>query len=113
MQNLPTKAALSPDRQRLVEAMQHLNFGRIEDLEIRGGEPRFSPAPRITQDIKIGSADNGPRPELGREDFALKASVIELFEHFDRLCDGTLAVVEVRYGLPFRVIVERSCGELE
>lgn len=113
MNDLPTKGALSRNRQRLVEAMQQLNFGRIEGLEIRGGEPRFSPAPRVIQEIKIGSGDNGARPELGREDFALKASVIELFEHFDGLCDGTIAVVEVRYGLPFRVIVERSCGELE
>lgn len=113
MHDLPTKSALSPNRQRLVDAMQQLNFGRIEGLVIRDGEPTFSPAPRLIQDIKIGSADNGPRPELGREDFALKASVIELFEHFDRLCDGTIVVVEVRYGLPFRVIVERSCGEFE
>ena len=79
-------------------------------LAIQAGDPTFSPAPRIVQDIKIGT-DAGPRPELGREDFALKASVIELFEHFDRLWDGTIDSVEVRHGLPFRVTVERSCGE--
>jgi hypothetical protein len=110
MHNLPAKAALSPNRRRLVEVMQQLNFGRIEGLAIRAGEPTFSPAPRIVQDIKIGT-DAGPRPELGREDFALKAPVIELFEQFDRLWDGTIESVEVRHGLPFRVIVERSCGE--
>ena len=110
MHNLPTKSDLSPNRRRLVEAMQQLNFGRIEGLAIRAGEPTFSPAPRIVQDMKIGT-DTGPRPELGREEFLLRASVIELFQHFDRLRDGTIASVEVRYGLPFRVTVERSCGE--
>lgn len=105
MENLPTKAGLSSNRRRLVETMQHLNFGRIESLVIRKGEPTFVPAPHLIQDIKIGS-DAGPRPERSREDFALRASVIELFEHFNRLPDGALVAVEVRHGLPFRVIVE-------
>ena len=109
---LPNKAGLSPSRRYLVEAMQALNFGRIEQLHIRAGEPVFSPAPRLIQDIKLGSTDNGPRPELASEDFPLKASVIELFEYFERIGDGTVTAVEVRYGLPFRVVVERSCGEL-
>jgi len=90
--------------------MQQLNFGRIEGLAIRGGEPTFSPTPRIVQDIKIGT-DTGPRPELDRENFLLKASVIELFQHFDRVWDGTIDSVEVRHGLPFRVTLERSSGE--
>jgi len=109
---LPNKSALSHNRRCLVEAMQALNFGRIEQLQIREGEPVFAAASRLIQDIKIGSAESGPRPELAHEDFPLKASVIELFEHFDRIWDGTVAVVEVRYGLPFRVVMERSCDEL-
>lgn len=112
MNSIPTKLSLSPNRRRLVEAMQALNFGRVEQLQVRGGEPVFSPSPRLIQDIKFGSADGGPRPELVREDFPLKASVLELFEHLDRISDGMVAAVEVRYGLPFRVIVERSYGEL-
>jgi hypothetical protein len=111
MGHLPTKATLSPNRRRLVETMQALNFGSIEQVQIRGGEPVFSPAPRLIQEIKIGSADGGPRPELVREDFPLKTSVLELFDHLDRLNDGIVNAVEVRYGLPFRVILERSCWE--
>jgi hypothetical protein len=110
---LPTKSSLTANRKRLVETMQELNFGRIEQLQIRAGEPVFSPAPRLVQDIKIGNANGGPRPELIREDFQLKTSVLELFEHLDRISTGTVEIVEVRCGLPFRVVVERSCGELE
>ena len=36
MNNPPTKAALSPNRRRLVETMQQLNFGRIEGLAVTG-----------------------------------------------------------------------------
>src|SRR5690242_16219301 len=75
-----TKAALSPSRKRLVQMMQHLNYGRIEDLSIRGGEPIFDPPPRVIRHIKLG-ADNAPRPELAHADFALKSQIVELFDH--------------------------------
>jgi hypothetical protein len=107
MRDTWTKASLSAPRRRLLEAMQRLNFGRIEGLEIRSGEPVFQPAPRIIQDIKIGG-ENGPRPELTIEDFALKSSVIELFDHLSRIGDGTLESVEVKYGMPFKLVVEQA-----
>ena len=67
----------------------------------------FQPAPRIIQDIKIGG-ENGPRPELTIEDFALKSSVIELFDHLARIGDGTLESIEVKYGMPFKLVVEQA-----
>jgi hypothetical protein len=102
-----TKASLSPSRRRLIEAMQRLNFGRIEGLAIRDGEPVFVPAPRMIQDIKIGG-ENGPRPELTIEDFALKSSVIELFDHLSRIGNGTLESIEIKYGVPFKLVVEQA-----
>jgi len=47
MPNVVIKAALSPARRRLVELMQEINYGRIERLEVRDGEPVFDP-PRTT-----------------------------------------------------------------
>lgn len=101
-----TKRSLSASRRQLLELMQRYNFCRIENLEVRGGEPVFNPALRVTQDIKIG-AENGPRPELEKHDFLLRAPVIELFQHFDRFGDGRIALIEVRYGLPCRLVVEQ------
>lgn len=107
MNDVIKKASLSPGRQRLIEMMQQLNFGRIEDLEVRAGEPLFSPAPRVVQDIKIG-AENGPRPESAFPDFFLKNQVIELFQHFDRMGDATVACIDVKHGLPFKLVVEQA-----
>lgn len=107
MNDLIKKASLSPGRRRLVEMMQQLNFGRIEDLEIRAGEPLFNPATRVVQDIKIG-AENGPRPESLIPDFLLKNQVIELFEHFDRLGEATVTCIDVKHGLPFKLVVEQA-----
>ena len=40
-----TKQSLSPARRRLVELMQEVNFGRIEGLHVRDGEPILEQAP--------------------------------------------------------------------
>ena len=101
-----TKSALSAQQRRLLETMQRLNFGRIENLPVRAGEPAFDPAPRIIQEIKIGG-ENGPRAELARDDFALKNQFSELFDHLGRLGDGSVAMIEVKHGLPFRLVVEQ------
>jgi hypothetical protein len=99
-----TKASLSPARRRLLELLQQVNFGRVEGLTLEGGEPLFDPPPRVVREIKIGG-ENGPRAELDGADFQLKAQVIELFQHLDQVGSGTIDVVEVKYGLPFRLIV--------
>ena len=107
MTRAATKASLSPSRRLLLKLMQGLNFGRIEGLVVRNGEPVFDPAPRIVREVKFG-AENGPRPELGAGDFALKAQVVELFDHFDRLGNGTLERLEVKHGIPFHMTVEET-----
>ncbi len=98
MSEFSTKQSLSASRRRLLELMQRYSFCRIENLQVRGGEPVFDPPPRVAQDIKIGG-ENGPRPEIEKDDFLLRASVIELFEHLQRIGDGRIALIEVRYGL--------------
>jgi len=111
MITVPTKASLSPRRRPLLEMMQRINFGKIEQLRIAAGEPEFTPAPRVVCDIKLG-AENGVRPELSLEDFALRASVVELLAQLDMVGTGTISTIEVRYGLPVRLLLERSPEEL-
>ena len=105
MTHVLTKAALSPARKHLIQMMQQLNFGRIEGLYVRGGEPVFDPPPHLVQLIKLG-ADNGPRPELEHSDFALKSQIVELFDHFKKLDNGNIATLEIQHGLPFRLTLE-------
>lgn len=107
MVSVPSKAALSPARRRLLELMQLVNFGRIETLIVRGGEPSLVPPPRVVREVKFGG-DNGPRPELATDDFRLKAQVVDLFRELDRLGDGTVEALEVKHGLPFRLLVAEA-----
>jgi hypothetical protein len=105
MNELTTKSSLSNSHRRLVELMQRLNFGRIEELIVRGGEPVFDPAPKVIQKVKIGG-ENGPRPELSSEDFLLKKQTIELLETISDLGEGTVLTIDVKHGLPFAVEIE-------
>jgi hypothetical protein len=105
MNQLITKSSLTPATARLIELMQALNFGRVEALTIRGGQPVFDPPPRVVQKIKMG-ADNGPRPEIGYNDFLLKGGIVELLEIIARLKDGEIRTIEVRFGLPVSAEVE-------
>lgn len=99
-----SKQDLSACRASLLELMQSVNFGRIENLPIRNRQPVLGLRLRVVREIKFGG-ENGPRPELGTADFLLKQQVIELFAFFDQMQNGIIDVLEIRHGLPFRVII--------
>lgn len=107
--NVATMNGLSPARRELLRRCQRLNFGRIEGLIVRGGEPCFDPPPRIVREIKIGGR-NDARPEIDCGDFSLKADVVEFFEHLDRIANGVVEMIEVRAGLPCRFTIEEAAA---
>jgi hypothetical protein len=82
--------------------MHAVNFGRIERLQVCGGQPVLSPPPRVVYEVKFGG-ENGPRPERAARNFRLKDQVLELFAELDRLGDGVVETLEIRHGLPFRL----------
>jgi len=104
-------ADLGPDRRRLVHLMQQINFGRIEGLRIRDGDPVLDPLPRIVREVKF-PGDNGPRPEAESGDFTLKRQVQDLLAELDRIGDGVVDVLVVKHGLPFSMqVAERSSAD--
>ena len=107
MPNVVTKGYLTPARGRLVELMQRINFGRIEDLTVRDGEPGFDPPPQVVREIKFGG-ENGPRQEVSVEDFALKSQATQLFAQLDCLGSGTVLSLDIKHGLPFRMSVKET-----
>lgn len=104
-----SKNDLSARRAGLLELMQTINFGRIEGLAVLDGDPVLDPLPRVIREVKFGG-ENGPRPELDAGNFLLKTQVVELFQHFDQLGDGTIEVLEIKHGLPFRMLVTEAAA---
>jgi hypothetical protein len=100
-----TKSSLTPAQQLFVTEMQRINYGRIEGLVVRRGEPVLDPPPRVVREIKFGG-DNGPRPEVAKTDFTLKAQVRDLFAHLEAMGDSVIRSIEIQRGLPFRMTVE-------
>ncbi len=100
-----SKSNLTNQKQRLIELMQDINFGRITNISVRDGEPELTHESVIECEIKF-SGQNGPRPEINRDDFALKQEVVELFYQCNRMGTGTIRELSIKAGLPFLMRIE-------
>ena len=101
-----SKSSLSKAQCDLVELCQQHPFSRIEGLLVRGGEPIFTPPPKVIQRLKMGG-DNGPRPESSLPDFWLRKQMVELLETIVGLGEGEIRSIEIAHGLPLVVEIER------
>jgi hypothetical protein len=101
--------SLTPAQRRTQKVIEALGFGVIQRLVISEGQPCYDPTPHIVQSIKLGSRSE-PARQPG-DDGLLKNAFADLFERLATLCDCAVDI-EVRHGLPFRLIVERDCTEL-
>jgi hypothetical protein len=102
-------SSLSPARCQLVSLMQRINFGRIDGLLIRSGEPVLDGAerPTVVLEVKLGTdAERGSRPDSSVGDFALKRPVVDLMAQFDRHPNFRIESLAVKHGLPFCAHVE-------
>jgi hypothetical protein len=105
-----TKSSLTPDQRRTVEIIEALGFGVMERLLIRGGLPCYDHEPRIVQAIKLDSVPQ-QQPGHSHADSTLKQEFDILFNQLSRLWEGTVDV-EVRHGLPVKLVLERRYEEL-
>jgi hypothetical protein len=101
-----TKTALSPARRRLLDLMQEVNFGSIERLRVRGGDPVFDPPPKVMRDVKLGT-EPAPSP-TGPGEGELKTQVRDLFKHMDAMGNGTVRRIEIQHGIPFRLRMKKK-----
>jgi hypothetical protein len=101
---LVQKTSLSLQRQLFLETLQQINFGRIERIRFRDGQPELSDESRIVREHKF-MGENGPHRESKNNDFPIKRPLSELFRYFDQQVNGEIESLEIKHGLPFRMIV--------
>lgn len=104
-----SKSNLTPAKQSLIGLMQRLNFGCIEGLIVRDGEPVLESKPRVVREVKF-CGENGPRPEAAKQDFTLKKEVRDLFAQMETLGNGIVLSLEVKHGLPFKMNFEEDAA---
>jgi hypothetical protein len=101
------RARMTPPRQRLVDLVGEIQFGRIENLQIRGGDPAFDPPPTVIRVLKLSAA--GSNSGTPASDQTRRRAFAELFAHFARMRDGTIEKIQIANGLPmFAEIEERA-----
>ena len=101
---------LSAPRQALVRLCQSLDYGQILKLHIFNSEPQFHPPPTIVHDIKLDEP-LGDRTELELPDFVVRQEVCRLLEQIDAIGNGCIDKIEVRGGLPKRLILQTTLSE--
>lgn len=105
-----TQSSLHPAQRRAIEVIKALGFGSIEHLEVRSGMPCFAPESRLVQSIKLTSVREGSSAH-DTDDLTLKKEFAALFDQLNRLGDGVVDL-EVRHGVPFRLVLERDLEAL-
>lgn len=103
MKDALTKDGLSPNTRRLVALIEEIDFGSIENLTVRAGEPCFDPPPRVLRTIRLRSTSG---PVQRRSQIEIKDQTFELIRHLRQLGDGKVELIEVQAGLPFRLVIE-------
>lgn len=103
------KSNLSPDHQKLLELMQNINFGRIENILVEDGRPVITTDTRVEREIRLGGVI-GSRPELESKNFALKQAQVEMFNLIAQMDEGCISRIEVKHGLPFLMRVAQPAA---
>jgi hypothetical protein len=98
---------LSAPWQALVRLCQAINYGFIEGLRFSSAEPIFGTPPVVLVDVKL-DADEVPRPEAGLTDFELCDGVRRLIGEIHRFKAGVIERIEIRAGIPRRVVFRGS-----
>ncbi len=99
------KSQLTRARERLVELAQELDFGQIEGLVVRNGDPVFTPPPCVMREVRMHSDE--PRTRQCASDFNLKPEVIHLLAEMTTLGTGIIDRIDVKHGLPFRIHIRQ------
>lgn len=98
------RSQLSSAQRRLLDLIDHVWFGRIEDLCIRSGEPSFDHPPRVIRTLKIaGQVD--PQPSQVAGDRPLTTEQNRLLSNLATLQNATVRRIEVSHAIPLFVEV--------
>lgn len=103
------RSSLSKGQLWVLQIVESIGFGRIEDLCIRGGVPAYGPATTIIREIKLDRASEEVRRSIA--DMNLRAEFARLFEELARIGYGEVDL-DIRHHLPFRLVVRSSPKEL-
>src|SRR4051812_10944631 len=96
---------LRASERTFLEAMQRLQFGRYDWVQVREGELVLDPWPNCVQHVKFGAEQELTLNHV-LADFELKRHVVEFFRYVRSVERGRVLNIEVRHGLPVTMDLE-------
>ena len=110
---MPIKAgrfsAVSPRRQQLIRMCQALNCGAFKGIQLHDGDPVLVSS--LIAEERLDLPDE-QRPEIQLADFNLSKEWHRLLGRFDQVQNGAIERLEVRAGIPRRVLWESRLPQL-
>ncbi len=100
---------LSPPRQALVRLCQTIDYGHIQGLEVKDSDPFLNPPPVVMVDLNLDGPE-GERPEAELPDFVIRHEISRLMDRLDEMKNGTVERIEVRAGIPRRIVFRARLG---
>jgi len=91
---------LSPQQRSLVDLMREYQFGRIENMSVREGQPVVDHDLRIVRATRLGGDGSRTKVPCASE-FELKRALSDLFDELAGLGIGTVVRLEFKRGLPW------------
>jgi hypothetical protein len=104
---LRTTKDLTAAQLRLVLIMSEYQFGRVENMAVRAGQPHLNSEVRVVRVARLGGASGGINVPTAI-DFELKQSVCDLLDELVRFQNGTILKLEFRHGLPYLLEITAS-----
>lgn len=99
---------LSGPQSRILKEMQRRNYGTLEGVLMKNGDPLITDETIVNQTIKIGG-NNGPRREHRLHNYELKSAQIQFLEELKAIPDGSLFDVVFSGGLPLFIQMRERC----
>jgi hypothetical protein len=96
-----TSPALTKARQALIQLIRRTNFGWLENLVVRDGEPVLKPLPKTIREVKFQGED-APAASYSEWDRSLPEPFVRLFRYFDQVQNVTIERLLLKYSLPFK-----------
>ena len=103
-----TKSDLKLGQRAILAIIQELEFGVIERVSVRDGEPLLVATTRIIEEVTLASSQRR-HFHHGSADFTLTREFECLFDQLKKLQNGTVDI-QIRHSRPFRLIIHRHEG---
>jgi hypothetical protein len=93
----------------LLEIVRQNQFGRIENVPIRGGQPVVDRGATVVRVTRLGGQSEQTKLPDNNE-FELKQAFVDLFHELALIQNGMVVRLEFRHGLPCVLEIARDVG---